>query len=93
MEKTHFSATEVGTLIESFRSELRIIAEAVVSLQKKVDDMSERLTSLENRVNSMEDVIRIAIPDLYSRVYKLAPRQFNSQGYSALYASKIEIAN
>ena len=64
-----FTNTQVGALIESFRGEIRIVAEGQVGLRKDADDtritlgrtleritmVELRMTSLDSRMGSLED--------------------------------------
>ena len=71
MAKDSFSPTEVGTLIEGFRSDVGIIAEKVDSLSNKVDNLDNRLSSVETNLVNVADAVRIALPALSRRVEKL----------------------
>ena len=71
MEDKFFTATEVGTLIEGFQGQLSVVAEGVVSLQNDMVEVKDRLTKLEVRVGSIEDVIRINIPGHERRITAL----------------------
>ena len=74
MEKEHFTAREVGALIESLRSEFRVVAEAVSSLLPLIDRMEKvenRLARVEERLTSVEDVIRIAFPAINARFTRI----------------------
>lgn len=66
-----FSATEVGALLESIRSDISIIAEKVDSLCIRMDRVENRLEKLEIEVRTIKDVIRIAIPDHERRISRL----------------------
>ena len=66
-----FSATEVGTLIESLRSEFRVVAEGVLALRKDVDDLKSRVSALEVDMRLLKDVIRVAIPSMNVRLSNL----------------------
>ncbi len=60
----HFTATEVGTLIESFRSEIRVIAENHTALDTRLEKIeiaihgnSRRLDMIELRLDVMDGKI------------------------------------
>lgn len=73
-ENGSFTATEVGTLIESFRKELSVVSEGVCSLlswKETVDEKLGTLDRIEQRIICIEDVIRIVIPSHESRITRL----------------------
>ena len=67
MEKEHFTTREVGALIESLRSEFRVVAEAVSSLLPLIN----RMEKVEERLTSVEDVMRIAFPAINARFTRI----------------------
>ena len=70
-EDKPFSSTEVMTLIESFRSDVGVIAEKVDDLSGRMGKVEDRLEAVEFEVRSMKDVIRVAIPDHERRITQL----------------------
>lgn len=66
-----YTATEVGTLLESIRSELRVLADGLKSLLEWKEQVDARLARIEERLILVEDTVRVAIPDLYRRVKRL----------------------
>ena len=70
-EEKYYTPTEVGTLIESFRDDLSLIAERVGTLSDDVAILKEDVKDIKVRLITVEDTIRIAIPDIYSRVKRL----------------------
>jgi polyhydroxyalkanoate synthesis regulator phasin len=66
-----FSVTEVGTLIESLRSEFRAVTEGVTALRKDVDELKSRVSALEVEVRLLKDVVRVAIPSINVRLSNL----------------------
>ena len=66
-----FTSTEVGTLVEDLKSSFRAVTEVVAPLPGRLSAVEEKLGKLEVRVGSLEDVVRIAIPSLNSRVSAL----------------------
>lgn len=67
----HYTSTEVGALVESFRNDISVIAEGVQELTERMDHVEIRLEHIENRLIVCEDAIRISMPDLYKRVTRL----------------------
>jgi hypothetical protein len=70
-EDRTFTATEVGTLIESFDRKLTMVAEGVSGLTVRMDRVEIRLSAVEARLTSVEDAVRVAIPSLTRRVDRL----------------------
>ena len=66
-----FSATEVGTLLETMDHKIDFIVEIIVPMQKDMGEVKERLTNLETDMRLVKDVIRIEIPSLKKRVTRL----------------------
>ena len=66
-----FSGTQVGALIESFRSEMSVMGERLGSLCEDMVIVKEDVKQLKTDMIYVKDVLRIAIPDLYSRVTAL----------------------
>ena len=74
MVNDQFSARDVGALIESLRSEFRVIAEAVVSLlplKDRMEKVENRLSRVEDRLTNVEDVIRAAFPAINQRFTRI----------------------
>ena len=71
MVNDQFSAREVGALIESLRSEFRVVAEAVSSLLPRMEAVENRLSRVEDRLTSVEDVIRTALPAINQRFIRI----------------------
>ena len=69
--KRDFSATEVGTLLESVDKKIDFITETVIPLREDMADVKTLLTSLGIDVRSIKDVIRIEIPSMRSRIARL----------------------
>ena len=61
-EEKSFTATEVGTLIESFRNDLSAVASEVGGLMEWRGTVDSRLENIESRLIACEDGLRIAIP-------------------------------
>jgi len=66
-EKT-YSVTEVGTLVESVRNDISVIAEDLSSVKKDVSLLKTDMAEVKVRLITIEDGVRIAIPSLTRRV-------------------------
>ena len=73
-EDRPFAGTEVAALVESFRQDISVIAEDVKSLRNDVNVLKIDVGSLKNDLTIVKDAIRIAIPDIYSRLTALESR-------------------
>ena len=71
MEEDKFTAREVATLIEDLRSEFKVVLDVVVPLREDMLEVKERLSALETRMLSLEDVVRLAIPDHAKRLSRI----------------------
>ena len=69
--KDNFTATEVGTMLESIETKLTLLTEVVAPLPGRLSAVENRLERLETRVGSLEDVIRVAVPTINSRLTHL----------------------
>ena len=67
-EDRPFSGTEVGTLIESFRNDFSIMAEKLDTVCQDVAILKIDVREIKVRLITVDDTIRIAIPDIYSRL-------------------------
>lgn len=63
-----FSATEVGTLVESFRTELQVVSERVGTLCEDMVEVKTRLSHLEVDMTSVKDAIRVSMLPRISRL-------------------------
>ena len=70
-EDERFSKTEVGSLIEAFRSDVSVIAEKVDDLSSRMGRVEERLEGVETKLLGVEDAVRIALPDHERRISRL----------------------
>ena len=61
-EGKSFSNNEVMALIESFRLDIRLIAEDIGSLKEDMTEVKNRLGSLETKVQTLEDAVRLSLP-------------------------------
>ncbi|MBI4357903.1 MAG: hypothetical protein HY584_01265 [Candidatus Omnitrophica bacterium] len=66
-EDKPFSGTEVGTLIESFRNDISVIAEDVSTIRVDMNILKRDVRDLKKRMISVDDVIRVFIPKINSR--------------------------
>ena len=71
MEKEHFTAREVGTLIENLEGKFNLVLEIVVPLRTDMVDVKQRLSSLETEVRSIKDTIRVAFPAMNERFSRI----------------------
>ena len=73
-ENRSFTATEVGTLVDSFRKDLSVVAEGVSMLLSWKEKVDVRLDRVDSRLDSIEgrlDAIFLVIPPLSQRVSRL----------------------
>lgn len=66
-----YTSTEVGTLVESFRNEIRVIAERIVPMSEDMAVLKEEMKEVKADIRVIKDVIRIEIPSLKNRVSKI----------------------
>ena len=71
MEADKYTAGEVAVLVEGLRSDFRAVSEVVIPLREDMIEVKERLTSLENEVRSIKDVLRITLPDHAKRLTRI----------------------
>ena len=69
--KERFTAREVGVLVEELRSEFRVVSEVVLPLREDMAEVKDRLSAVESRLTSLEDVVRLSIPDHNRRITRL----------------------
>ena len=77
-EKDSYSVTEVGTLIESFRSDISIMAEQLNTVCEDISILKQDVGEIKNRLMTVEDVIRISLPDVYRRLNRLETKVFGT---------------
>ena len=63
-----FSVTEVGTLVESLRGDISVIAEDLVSVKNDVSELKTDVHELKTDMKLVKDVIRVAIPSMNVRI-------------------------
>lgn len=66
-----YSNTQVASLLEQIRSDFKSVTEVVIPLREDMDEVKKRLTSLENEMRSVKDVIRITLPNHENRISRL----------------------
>ena len=66
-----FSSTEVGTLVESLRNDISIIAEDLVSVKNDVSMLKTDTHELKTDMKLVKDAIRVAIPSMNARLTNL----------------------
>ena len=57
--KKIFGATEVGVLIEDFEGQVKVIAEGVLTLDRKVGALSERMDRIEDKLDKIDAKIAL----------------------------------
>ncbi len=67
-QKREYSATEVGTILESVERKFDFLAELVAPMPERLEKIENRLGVLEIDVRSIKDVLRIEIPSMRSRI-------------------------
>ena len=70
-EKDTFTAREVAAFLEDMRGEFRSVSEVVLPLREDMAEVKDRLTRVEERLIGVEDIVRLAIPDLNRKVPRL----------------------
>ena len=63
-----FSSTEVGTLIESLRSEIRPVLEAIPGMQNKLDSIFEQAGKNTEKIEENRRLITRVLEELKSKV-------------------------
>ena len=67
MKEDHFTAREVGVLIEALRSEFQVVIEIVSPLPERISAVEERLSAIEIDVRTIKD----SLPNLFKRVLRI----------------------
>ena len=70
-EGKNFSNNEVMALVESFRNDIRGIAEDLSSVKDDVSILKEDMTEVKTDLILIKDAVRVAIPALTQRVNRL----------------------
>jgi len=70
-EVRNFTSNEVASLVEDLKGEFRAVAEGVSSLADRMDNVEGRLESLETKVDTLTDAVRITLPNHEKRIAKL----------------------
>ena len=66
-----FTSNEVAVLVEGLRSDFRAVTEGLTLLTERADKVEERLATLETKVDSLSDIVRVAIPNHEKRISKI----------------------
>ena len=66
-----YSVTEVGTLVESLRGDICILAENMVSVKDDIGVLKTDVHELKTDMKLVKDVIRVAIPSINARLTNL----------------------
>lgn len=77
-EKKVYTATEVGTLIESFRNDIAIIAEDITTIKRDVAVLKEDMRDVKQRLKVVEDVSRVALPQIFAPLDRLDAKVFSN---------------
>ena len=75
-EDKPFTGTEVGTLIESFRYEMSLMAEKLDSVASDVTVLKTSVQVLEKDMQTVKDILRIETPRTQSRLNRLETKVF-----------------
>ena len=67
----YLTATETKALFESLHHSIRLIAEDQRTMRQDINILKEDVRDIKTRLTTVEDTLRIAIPDLYVRVKAL----------------------
>lgn len=70
-EGKSFSNNEVMALIESFKNDIKVIAEDTTALREDMTEVKERLSGVEVRLTGVEDAVRGTLPRLTKLEVKL----------------------
>ena len=70
-EGKSFSNNEVMALVEEFKNNIQIIAEDTSAIREDMKEVKERLESVETRLITLEDTIRITLPNHEKRISSL----------------------
>lgn len=77
-ENKIYTATEVGTLIESFRNDISLLAENIGTIKKDVAILKEDMADVRQRFKIVEDTIRVALPQIFSRLDRVEIKVFSA---------------
>jgi len=69
--ETGFTNSEVGTLVESLRNDISVIAEDIVSVKNDVSVLKDDMAEVKTRLVTIEDGFRVSMPLLTRRVSAL----------------------
>jgi len=66
-----FTNTEVGTLIEEFRGDIKLLAGGFSVMSKDIHDLKNDVGEIKTRLVTVEDAIKIALPTHEKRITSL----------------------
>jgi|GEM_PF-3201265 len=66
-----FTSTEVGTLIEEFRGDIKLFAEGFSIMSGDIHNLKEDVHELKSDMKLVKDAIKIAIPAHDKRITRL----------------------
>ena len=67
----NFSNNEVMALVESFKNDIKVIAEDTTSLREDMAEVKDRLSSVETTLKTLDDAVRNTLPDHEKRIAKV----------------------
>jgi len=71
MVERNFSSSEVMTMFGSLKNDIAIIAEGQGSLSQAVSVLKTDVSEIRKKLISVEDTIRLSLPNIFSRFSKL----------------------
>lgn len=70
----YFTATEARALYESLTNQIALIAEPLNTICEDVAILKTDVSEIKTRLVTVEDAVRISIPDIYKRISALEAR-------------------
>lgn len=70
-EDKGFTNSQVGALIESFKNDIKAIAEDLSSVREDITVLKTDMTHVKEDLTQVKDAVRLAIPALTKRVTNL----------------------
>ena len=67
----NYTPNEVATLIEDLKSQFQFVIDLVSPLPNRIEGLEHKLISLESRVISVEDVLRVGFRRIDKRISTL----------------------
>ena len=76
-KEEYFTATQVGTILESLRNDISIIAEDVRTLRVDTDILKKDVAELKTDMITVKDVLRISLPNHGAHIIALENKVFS----------------